>query len=65
LLLPFRDLAPPGSSKPIYMYPLEAVVRLRTTYQTQEQVAPVPSDAPRRRAKGRREFKHVILDDDR
>jgi hypothetical protein len=63
-LLPFRDLAPPGSTKPIYMYPLDAVVRLRTTYQTEEQADNVPRDPPRRRVKGRREFKHLILDEE-
>jgi hypothetical protein len=62
-LLPFRNLAPPGSTKPVYAFPLEAVVKLRTTYQT-EQPAPAKQAEPTRRSvKGQRKYKHLDLDD--
>jgi hypothetical protein len=61
-LLPFRDLAPPGGSKPVYMFPLAAVLELRTAYQT-EQPAPATPKEPTRRAKGQRKYKHLDLDD--
>lgn len=63
-LLPFRNLAPPGSTKPIYMLPLDAVVQLRTTYQTEEPAPAVPHEPPRQGAKGRGQFKHLIIDHD-
>ena len=63
-LLPFRNLAPPGSTKPVYMFPLDAVVQLRTTYQTEEPAPAVPHEPPRQGAKGRGQFKHLIIDED-
>lgn len=63
-LLPFRNLAPPGSTKPMFMFPLDAVVKLRTTYQTEEPAPDVPHEPPRRVMKGRRQFKHLILDEE-
>jgi hypothetical protein len=63
-LLPFRNLAPPGSTKPVYVFPLEAVVKLRTTYQTEQPASPVQAEPARRRVKGRRKYKHVVLDEE-
>jgi hypothetical protein len=63
-LLPFRNLAPPGSTKPVYMFPLEAVVKLRTTYETEQQTPAAQSEPTRRSVKGRRKYKHVILDEE-
>jgi hypothetical protein len=62
-LLPFRDLAPPGSSKPSYLFPLDAVVKLRTAYQTEEPAQDLPHEPRRRTVKGRRQFKHLIIDE--
>jgi hypothetical protein len=61
-LLPFRNLAPPGSTKPVYVFPLEAVVKLRTTYQTEQPASPVQAEPTRRRVKGPRKYKHLDLD---
>jgi hypothetical protein len=61
-LLPFRDLAPPGSSRPDYRYPLTAVLELRTRYEVAEPPpAPAPKEPPRRREKGARKYKHLDL----
>lgn len=61
-LLPYRDIAPPGSTKPIYMYPLDAVVKMRTAYQTDQPAPRQQKEQPRRRLKGERRYKHLDLD---
>ena len=61
-LLPFRNLAPPGSTKPVYLFPLEAVVKLRTTYPTEQPASPVQAEPTRRHVKGQRKYKHLDLD---
>lgn len=61
-LLPYRNAAPPGSTKPIYLYPLDAVVKMRTAYQTDEPAPRRQSEPPRRRAKGEHRYKHLDLD---
>jgi hypothetical protein len=33
-LLPWRDVAPPGSTRPLFRVRLDAVMQLRTTYRT-------------------------------
>lgn len=63
-LIPYRDLAPPGSTKPVFAYPLDAVVELRTSYQTDEPATKVPREPSRRSVKGRRKFKHLVINDD-
>lgn len=63
-LLPYRDIASPGSTRPIYKFPLDAVVKMRTTYQTDEPAPEVPREVPRRAVKGQRKYKHLILDDE-
>jgi excisionase family DNA binding protein len=60
-LLPFRNAAPPGSTRPAYRFPLEAVVRLRTTYDTEEPTPNFPKERPRRAGK-RRLYKHIDYD---
>ena len=62
-LLRYRDTTPPGSSKPAFVYPLDDVVRLRTTYQTEDVVARQPVEPARRPVKGRRRYKHLDIDD--
>lgn len=62
-LLRYRDTTPPGSSKPAFVYPLDDVVRLRTTYQTEDVVAKQPVEPARRPVKGRRRYKHLDIDD--
>jgi hypothetical protein len=62
-LLPFRNLAAPGSTKPMFAFPWDAVIQLRTTYQTEQPAPPMPKEPQRRRVKGRRQFKHLDLDD--
>jgi len=62
-LLPSRNLAPPGSSRPIFMFPLADVMKLRTGYDFEG-----PDDTPRpettrRRGKGRCKFELLDLDD--
>lgn len=47
-VLPFRNAAPPGSTRPAYRFPLEAVVKLRMTYDTEEQTPDFPKEGPRR-----------------
>ena len=61
-LLEFRNAAPPGSSRPVYRYPLESVVRLRTAYETDEPTPAMPLEQPRRVAKGKRLYKYIDYD---
>jgi hypothetical protein len=62
--LPFRDVAPPGSSRPIYRFPLTSVLTMRTGYTFAELTTPVfPKESPRRRVKGPRTYKHLNLKD--
>jgi hypothetical protein len=63
-LLPYRDIAPPGSSRAIYRFPLESVWKLRTSYTFAEpETAASPKQPLRRRAKGERKYKHLKLGD--
>jgi hypothetical protein len=63
-VLPSRNIAPPGSSRPIYRFPLDAVVKLRSEYTLSEPPVPTtPTGPTRRRVSGRREFKHLDLGD--
>jgi hypothetical protein len=61
-LLPSRNLAP-GGARPIYKFPLEAVIRLRTGYETEQPAAEAPRERPRRKRKGTRTYKHLTIDD--
>lgn len=61
-LLEFRNAAPPGSSRPVYRFPLESVVRLRTDYDTDDPTPAMPREQPRRAAGGKRLYKHIDYD---
>lgn len=61
-LLEYRNAAPPGSSRPVYRYPQESVVRLRTAYETDEPTPAMPREQPRRVARGKRLYKHIDYD---
>lgn len=61
-LLQFRNTAPPGSSRPIYRFPLESVLQLRTSYETDEPPPKLPKEPYRRQAKGKRKYKYIDFD---
>lgn len=63
-LLPARNIAPPGSTKPIYMFPRDAVVSIRTTYDTEQPAPSQPREPTRRRMKGENKYKHLRLDEE-
>jgi hypothetical protein len=60
--LPYRNAAPPGSSRPVFRFPLDAVLKLRGGYQTEVPAPRGPKGPPRRRAAGERQYKHLDLD---
>ena len=62
-VLPYRNAAPPGSARPVFRFPLDAVLNLRSSYRTEEPAPRAPKDHPRRRVKGDRKYKHLRLDD--
>jgi hypothetical protein len=62
--MPAHNLAPPGSANPVYMLPLEAVVKMRTTYQTEQPASVTQVEPTRRHVKGQRRYKHIVLDED-
>jgi hypothetical protein len=64
-LLPYRNIAAPGSSRPVYRLPLPAVLEMRNRYEVAEQPAtPVPEEPQRRRVNGPKRYKHLNLGDD-
>jgi hypothetical protein len=60
-LLPSRNLAPPGRTKPLYAFLLADVMKLRTSYELEAPDDTRRPEPPRRRVKGRRKFKHLDL----
>ena len=60
--LEFRNAAPPGSSRPVYRFLLESVVRLRTSYETDEPTPEMPRQPIRRAVKGKRKYKYIDYD---
>jgi hypothetical protein len=63
-VLPARNAAPPGSSRPIYRFPLEAVVKLRTEYETEQATPRSPMASQRRQGRPpTKKYKHVKLED--
>jgi hypothetical protein len=60
--LPFRNAAPPGG-RPVFRFPLEAVLKLRHGYQTEEPRMDFQKDPPWRPAKGKKKYKHLQVDD--
>jgi hypothetical protein len=63
-LLPYRNAAPPGSSRAVYRFPLASVLELRTSYTFAEPAAATPKESPRRRAKRQPKYKHLNCGDD-
>ncbi len=62
-LLPARNIAPPRSSRPVYRFLKEAVLKLRTTYEVPESPSPPrPEEGPRRPVKGQKKYKHLKTD---
>src|SRR5215472_5208034 len=51
-VLPFRNAAPPGSTRPVFRFPLDAVLKLRGGYHTEVPAPRGPKAPPRRRAAG-------------
>jgi hypothetical protein len=61
-LLEYRNIAPPGSSRPVFAFPLQSVINLRTTYERDEPVAQLPKEPQRRRVRDQRRYKHLRID---
>src|SRR5581483_9039014 len=57
-LLEYRNTAPPGSSRPVYVFTLRSVMELRTSYERDQPPPRAPTEQGRRRVKGRRKYKH-------
>src|SRR5208282_5089923 len=62
-LLEYRDMAPPGSSRPVFAFSLRSVIELRTTYEKDQPMPRLPVEQQRRRISGQRKYKHLSLDD--
>jgi hypothetical protein len=61
-LLEYRNIAPPGSSRPVFAFSLESVITLRTSYERDEPVARLPKEPQRRRVTDERKYKHLRID---
>jgi excisionase family DNA binding protein len=61
--LPFRNNASPGSSKPVYRFPMKDVLGLRTNYARAEPPAPVQEGERRKRIKTAYKFRCLDFDD--
>jgi hypothetical protein len=61
-LLEYRNLAPPSSSRPLFAFSLVSVLKLRTTYETEEPPPFRRREPTRRAAKGKKNRKHIIVD---
>ena len=62
LTFEYRNMAPP-SIRQVFAYSLESVLRLRTTYETDEPTPRLPKEPNRRRVKGVRKYKHLRIED--
>jgi hypothetical protein len=62
-LLEHRNIAPPGSSRPVYAFTLRSVMELRTSYERDEPHPRRQPESPNRRVKGHKKYKHLNLDD--
>jgi len=62
-LLEYRNTGSPDSCRPVFAFPLRAVIELRTTYDRDVPVARQRPDPSRRLVKGERKYKHLNLDD--
>ena len=61
-LLQYRNTAPPGSSRPIYRFSLESVIKLRTSYETEAATPRLPKAAYRRQSITKRKYKYIVFD---
>jgi hypothetical protein len=62
-LLEYRDMAPPGSSRPVFAFSLRSIMELRTTYERNMPTTRRPKDPLRRRVRGDGQYKHLKFDD--
>lgn len=62
-MLRYRDLSPSGSSRPNFVFPLDAVLALRTGYEIESPTQSRPVEPTRRRVRGQRRYKHLDIDD--
>ncbi len=62
-MLEYRNTAPPGSSRPVYAFTLRSVMELRTSYERDQPIHREPTEQVRRKVSGRRQYKHLNLDD--
>lgn len=60
--LQYRNAAPPGSSRPVYRFLLESVLKLRTSYEIDDPTPASPRQPQRRAAKGKRRYKFIDYD---
>lgn len=63
-LLQYRNAAPPSSSRPIFLFSLQSVLILRTTYRAESPTPFHKAEGPRRAVKGQRKYKHLRLAED-
>jgi hypothetical protein len=61
-LLEYRNLAPPFSSRPVFAFSLASVLKLRTTYETDEPPPFRRREPTRRAVKGERKHIHINVD---
>jgi excisionase family DNA binding protein len=62
-LLEYRNMAPPGSSRPVFAFTLPSVMELRTSYERDEPTPRLPKEASRRQVRKKTAYKHLNLDD--
>lgn len=62
-MLEYRNTAAPSSSRPIFLFSLQSVLALRTTYRTDSPAPFQKSESPRRAAAPRKKYKHLRLSD--
>ncbi len=61
-LLQYRNTAPPGSSRPVYRFLLESVLKLRTSYEMADSTPQSPRQPQRRVTGGKRRYKFIDYD---
>jgi len=62
-LLEYRNAAAPSSSRPIFLFSLQSVMTVRTTYRTDSPAPHQKSDNSQRRATPSKKYKHLRLSD--
>lgn len=61
-VLAWRNAAPPSSSRPVFRFSLQSLLKVRTTYDVDTPAPPTPREPQRRQVKGTRKYKHLDLD---